>query len=82
MENKYWRWIGGGLALLLFLSIGYSAGYAKGSIDGIGLSVKVGFLILQDQDIQLEFSEKRITDLIFAYKNRINVCQLEVLNKT
>ena len=77
MENKLYRYIGLLLLLVVCLLIGYGGGYSKGSIDGMKLAVHVGFLILENQNIQIELSEEKILDLLFAYENQINSCEVK-----
>lgn len=78
MENKKWRWWAWVIIGMLLLGVGWSIGYIKGNIDGIGLSVKIGFLILKDQNFTIEFEEQKITQLISAYRNQIADCSTDM----
>ena len=64
------------IGVILFFSLGYSYGYTKGSVEGIKIAVHAGFLIMEGQNINIDLSEQKISELLFNYKNQINSCEI------
>ena len=63
MENKKWRLLGFVLTCLIFLLIGYSAGFTKGVIKGAEWAVIMGMNF-----VDINLNEEEIIDLVRTYQ--------------
>lgn len=67
MENRNWKKFAIILLIILSLSIGYLAGYSKGSYDGAKFAISVGMHF-----IDIDFNQDELIRLINLYKVHCN----------